>query len=208
MSSSLCLPRLGSAADLPRGGLGCDGVVSCQRAGLCACCRGDACERARSGAGRDHLLTGRIQPEGGRPEARRMGLGRSHRIGRAGAGLCRSLAPDRDGLSQRRSYCGDDRVFGQAGTRDADGGVHDPPEGRQAPLQHLQQRADALSAAADLGRGGAPRRRPARLSREPRLRAPADGIRQEALRHHPYGRRSDRQRAGGRAASSRCRRRA
>jgi hypothetical protein len=66
--------------------------------------------------------------------------------------------------------------------------LHDPAEEPPALLQHLQQRAHAQHAAADLARHRASCRRPARLSGQPRLHPAADGILQDPVRGDPHGR--------------------
>ena len=60
----------------------------------------------------------------------------------------------------------------------------------------LRQCSDADDAAADLGRHRASRRQAAGISRVAWLRAPAEGLRREALRRHPTRHASDHRRCG------------
>ena len=98
-------------------------------------------------------------------------------------------------LPQRRAHRRRDDLVGQGRPRDADRSVHHPAERRQPPLQQVQRRAYAVSGAADLGRRGAPRGRPAGLSRKPRLRAPALQLRQGVVQRDPSRRHRGRWRA-------------
>ena len=90
-------------------------------------------------------------------------------------------------LSQRRPDRVHDRQHRQAGTRDADRHLHDPAEGQGSPLVQVQQRADAVPGAPDLGRRCAARGRSAGLPGVARLRSPAVEVRRGPFRRVAHG---------------------
>src|SRR6478672_11515460 len=105
-----------------------------------------------------------------------IGPARNHRLADQAARLC---------LSQRDPDRGRDLLDGHGGPRDADGGLHNPGEGRRALFEYLRQCTYAPDASADLGWHRAPCRQATRLSCVTWLRSPAQGLRRKALRHHP-----------------------
>ena len=93
---------------------------------------------------------------------------------------------------------------GQAGTRDADRHLHDPAEGQGPPLVQVQQRADAVPGAPDLGRRCAACGRPAGLPGVARLRSPAVEVRRGPFRRLAHGHDRRRRRRQDRARGCRA----
>lgn len=146
--------------------------------------RRDRVRAPGSRAGCARQLADRVRPHGRAAQAWRVGVGAGCRAQWTGRRLRRPLAPAGDRLPQRRPDRRQLGLFRQAGARDTDGCLHDPPEGRTAPVEQVQQRADAVPATPHLGRCRAPCRRAPRLSGEPRLRAPALWLFARIVRHH------------------------
>ena len=138
----------------------------------------------------------------GRAEAGRVRVDARGRADRAGGGGGQPAAAARPHLSQRRAHRRVDDQQRPARLRDADRHVPDHRTPDRALLEQVRQRADALHAAADHGRGRDARRPPARLSGLARLRASAGGLRRNPVRQRP-----PRHRGGGRRYEDRAGRR-